>query len=116
MLGDPNEVIRFTYDATQQYITRETNCGGSQPLLGAASGDPRAVRVINNTLGLPLLRYFDGAGAEIPTASLPGAIPTIRRILITVAVETEEIDPATGLRRRLIYATSVIPRNHVISP
>lgn len=116
MLGNPNEAIRYAYNTTELYVTRGTNCGGGQPFLGAAAGAPRAVRVINNPLGLPLFRYFDGTGAEIPASSLPSAIPTIRRILITIAVETEEIDPATGVRRRLIYSTSVIPRNHVISP
>jgi hypothetical protein len=29
-------------------------------------------------------------------------------------VETENVDPNTNLRRKLIYSTSVIPRNHAI--
>jgi len=115
MLGDPNEVIRYSYDSTNQYITRSTNCGTPQPFLGAMPGDTRAVRVINGELNIPLFRYFDGSGTEISASSLPSAIPNIRRILITLAVETEEIDPTTGQRRRLIYSTSVIPRNHAIA-
>lgn len=115
MLGDENEVIRYSLDTTNQYITRTTNCGSPQPFLGAQVGETRAVRVINGTLNIPLFRYFDGSGAEISETSLPSAIPNIRRILITLAVETEEIDPASGQRRRLIYSTSVIPRNHAIS-
>ncbi|MGV8058667.1 MAG: PilW family protein [Smithellaceae bacterium] len=116
MLGDPNEVIRYNYDTANQYITRETNCGGGQPFLGdtAASGRPRTVLVINNTLGIPVFRYFDGAGAEIASASLPAGIPNIRRIEIVLAVETEDVDVNTGQRRRLIYSNSVIPRNHAI--
>jgi prepilin-type N-terminal cleavage/methylation domain-containing protein len=132
MLGDENEVIRYNYDRANRYITRETNCGGGQPFLGdtAASGRPRTVRVINETLGLPLFRYYNGTGAcileaaENPTGNcvdnvdatrLPAGIPNIRRIDITLAVETENVDPNTNLRRRLIYSTSVIPRNHAIS-
>lgn len=113
---NPNEVIRYNYDTANQYITRETNCGGDQPFLGdtVADGRPRTVLVINDTLGIPVFRYYDGAGAEIAAGALPGAIPNIRRIEIVLAVETENIDPNTGQRRRLIYSTSVIPRNHAI--
>ncbi len=124
-IGDgPNEIIRYRYDAANQYITRETNCGGGQPFLGdkATSTNPRTVRVINDINGngafdagtdIPLLRYFDGAGTEIfPTAGDQTPIPHIRRIDIALAVETEDVDPNTHRRRRLIYATSVIPRNH----
>ena len=111
-----NEVIRYNYDTADLYITRSTNCGGGQPLLGAtvASGVPRTVRVINSTLGIPVFRYYDGAGTEIAAAGLPAGIPDIRRIEIVLAVETENIDPNTGQRRRMIYSTSVIARNHAI--
>jgi hypothetical protein len=82
-------------------------------------GNPRAVRVINNTAGtgntaIPVFRYYDGTGTEIAATALPAGIPDIRRIDITLAVETEGVDPNTNLRRRLIYSTSVIPRNHGI--
>ncbi|MEI7671070.1 MAG: prepilin-type N-terminal cleavage/methylation domain-containing protein [Deltaproteobacteria bacterium] len=119
-LGPPdnNEVIRYSYNTVYQYITRETNCGGGQPFLGDIPTRTRAVRVINNTAGtgnapIPVFRYYDGTGADIG-ATLPAAIPDIRRIDITLAVETENVDPNTGLRRQLIYSTSVIPRNHAI--
>lgn len=111
---DTNEIITFNYDTANQRVTRETNCGGAQAFLGDVSGNPRSVRVINNDLGIPIFRYFNGAGTEIATGSLPGDIPNIRRIEITLAVETEEIDPNTNQRRRMIYSTSVIPRNHAI--
>jgi prepilin-type N-terminal cleavage/methylation domain-containing protein len=116
-VGDPNERIRYRYDALNRYITRATGCGSGQPFLGALEGadDPRNVRVINGDLGLPLFRYYDGSGTEILTAGLPAGIPNIRRIDIILAVETEHINPTTGQRSRLIYKTSVIPRNHVIS-
>lgn len=114
-IGDnSNEIIAYNYDPANQRITRATNCGGAQAFLGDVSGNPRSLRVINNTLNIPIFRYFNGQGAEIPAGSLPGAIPNIRRIEITLAVETEEIDPNTNQRRRMIYSTSVIPRNHAI--
>ncbi|MDD5167439.1 MAG: prepilin-type N-terminal cleavage/methylation domain-containing protein [Syntrophales bacterium] len=114
--GGKDEIIRYSYNAASQYITRETNCGGGQPFLGDTTGNTRAVQVINSTYNpvLPVFRYFNSAGTDI-TASLPGQIPNIRRILITLAVQTEDIDPGTGQRRQLIYSTSVIPRNHAIS-
>ena len=116
MLGDENEVIRYSYDTANQYIARATSCGTAQPFLGetATSGRPR-VLVINDTLGLPIFRYFDGTGTEIASTALPAAIPNIRRVDITLAVETEYNDATTGRKRRLIYSTSVIPRNHAIN-
>ena len=82
---------------------------------------PRSVRVINDANGngvfdaatdIPVFTYFDGAGNQIPFASLPANIPNIRRIDITLQVETDEITPDTGQRRKMIYSTSVIVRNH----
>jgi type II secretory pathway pseudopilin PulG len=111
--GSPNEIITYNYDATNQYITRETSCGGAQPFLGdrPSSGRPRAVRVIN-TEAVPVFRYFNGQGTEIPVTGLPAGIPNIARIDITLWVETEDAD---GKRRQMVYATSIIPRNHVIN-
>jgi len=116
-VGDnANEVIAYVYDTANQRITRQTNClGGAQAFLGDVPANPRSVRVINNTLNIPMFRYFNGMGVEIPAASLPAGIPNIRRIEITLAVETEDIDPNTMGRRRMIYSTSVIPRNHAIN-
>ena len=122
-MQDPNEVIRYEYIPANQYITRSTNCGAAEPFLGdlPTSVNPRNVLVVNDINGsgayedgtdIPVFRYYDGSGAIIPTASLPAAIPNIRRIEITLAVETEDVDPNTNQRRHLIYSTSVIPRNH----
>jgi type II secretory pathway pseudopilin PulG len=116
--NNPNEVITYTYDSTNQYITRSTSCGGGgdQPFLGdlPSSGKPRVVRVINTT-AVPAFRYFNAQGVDI-TAQLPAMIPNIARIDITLWVETEDKDSnsASGQRRRMVYSTSVIPRNHVI--
>ena len=114
----PNENIAYVYDWANERITRRTNCGIiAQPFLGDVPANPRSVRVINNTLipNIPMFRYFNGMGVEIPAASLPAGIPNIRRIEITLAVETEDIDPNTNSRRRMIYSTSVITRNHAIN-
>jgi hypothetical protein len=114
-IGDnPNEIIAYAYDAVNQRITRETNCGGAQPFLGNTPGNPRTVRIINNILNIPVFRYFNGLGAEIPAANLPVSIPDIRRIEITLAVDTEDVDPNTQQSRRMLYASSVVPRNHPI--
>jgi prepilin-type N-terminal cleavage/methylation domain-containing protein len=109
--GNPNEIITYNYDVANQYITRATNCGGNQPFLGDMPGDPRAVRVINTT-AVPVFRYYNAQGTEITSGELPAGIPNIARIDITVWVETEDIDPNSGQRRRTVYSTSVIPRNH----
>jgi hypothetical protein len=115
-IGDnPNEIITYVYDPANQRITRETNCGGGQPFLGNTPGNPRTMRIINNILNIPVFRYFNGVGAEIPAANLPLSIPDIRRIEITLAIETEDIDPNSQQRRRMVYAGSVVPRNHPIS-
>jgi hypothetical protein len=49
---------------------------------------------------------------EILPGTNPALIPDIRRIDITLVVDTEFVDPNTNQRRRMIYSTSVIPRNH----
>ena len=125
-LGDCNEIIRYEYlsGATDLRITRETircasgtrTTSGAQSFLGASAtaAIKRSLRVINNTLNIPLFRYYDQTGTQIAAAGLPAGIPNIRRIEITIAVETEEVDPNTGQRRSMIYSTSVIPRNHAL--
>jgi type II secretory pathway pseudopilin PulG len=120
-LTENNEIISYNYvtAGTERYITRETNCGGAQPFLGdlSTSGNPRTVRVINATLGIPIFRYFNGQGNAIPvdgTANgIPAQIPNIRMIEITLAVETDEINPDTGQRRSMIYSTRELIRNHI---
>jgi prepilin-type N-terminal cleavage/methylation domain-containing protein len=119
----PNEILRYAYDGINQFIKRNSNCQGEQAFLGdnPGSGVPRTVRVINDANGngvydegtdIPVFTYFDGAGNQIPFSSLPVNIPNIRRIDLTLQVETDEITPDTGQRRKMIYSTSVIVRNH----
>ncbi len=114
VVGDnTNEIITYNYDAANQRISRSTSCQSAQAFLGDVVGslNPRTVLVVNGA-SIPVFRYYDGLGALIPAASLPAAIPNIRRIEITLAVQTEDVDPNTNQRRSLIYSTSVIPRNH----
>lgn len=115
-IGDNvNESITYAYNSTNQCIMRTLDCAGtSHAFLGNIPGLPRAVRVIN-TSEVPVFRYFNAQGTEIPVTSLPAGIPDIARIDITLWVETQDVDMNTGQRKQMIYSTSVIPRNHVIS-
>lgn len=116
-VGDANEVITYVYDIPNQRITRSTNCGGGQPFLGEIVGTQgRGVRILNGdpAINIPVFRYFNGQGVDI-TAGLPAAIPDIRRIEITLVVETENVDPATQQRQRMVYTNGVIVRNHAFS-
>jgi prepilin-type N-terminal cleavage/methylation domain-containing protein len=120
-VGDPNEVIAYVYENANLRITRSTNCGGAQPFLGEVAGTQgRSVRVINGdpAVNIPVFRYFDNQGVEILAASLPAAIPNIRRIEIALVVETENVDPtapASQRRQRMVYTNGVILRNHAFS-
>lgn len=117
-----NEIIVYALDTANRRITRQTwTCPGApatpgaQSFLGGAAGETRTVRVVNGEAGVPLFRFFDSAGTDI-TGSLPGAIGQVRRIEITLVVDSEDIDPSLGgsQRRRMIYSTGVVPRNHGI--
>ena len=122
---DQGEIVRYEYlpGADKQFITRETaNCdhlrgpGAAQPFLGSSGSpkQPRTVRVVNDLRGVPVFQYFDAVGAGTPLN--PGAklsdIPKIRRIDITLAVESAEVDPSTKLPKQMTYSTSVLVRNH----
>ena len=98
--------------------------GGAQPFLGDTTAEKKTVRVINDQNGnstydegtdIPVFRYFDSVGVEIFPGTTPAVIPTIRTIEITLAVETQEVDPTIKQRRRLVYSTRVTPRNHAIT-
>jgi prepilin-type N-terminal cleavage/methylation domain-containing protein len=114
-IGAANEIIRYHYDTANMAISRDTG-GGGQRFLGAPTGDVRDVRVVNNSANVPVFRYFDRTGAElVPGTDLPAGIPDISRIEITLVVDTEDVDPNLKQRRRTIYGTTVIPRNHAIN-
>jgi prepilin-type N-terminal cleavage/methylation domain-containing protein len=119
--ANPNEIIRYVYDPTNKYITRSTNCtGGNQPFLGAtnANASTKTVSVENNAAGIPVFRYYNGSGADISATVATGStdpilgIPAIRRVDITLVVDTSSNDIGSNTPRRIIYSTSVIPRNH----
>lgn len=121
-VGDnPNEIIRYSYDAAQQAIFRNT-CGveGDVSFLGDISGAPagtRTVRVVNNLLGIPIFRYYNSRDPadELHPDTTPADYLNIRRIDISLAVQTEEIDPSTGQFKQINYSTSVLVRNHVVN-
>jgi prepilin-type N-terminal cleavage/methylation domain-containing protein len=113
--SNPNEIIRYVYDSTNKYITRSTNCGGNQPFLGAsaANADTKTVLVENNAANVPVFRYYDGNNNEL---TAPVATPgNIRRIEVTLVADTYYSEPGSTGRKRIIYSTSVIPRNHLIT-
>jgi prepilin-type N-terminal cleavage/methylation domain-containing protein len=125
-MGDnDNEIIRYLYDPDKQDITRSTNCGTAQPFLGAdptAAVGTRTVTVINNTAGInnganntAIFRYYDSTGTELYPNTNPASLPNIRRVDITLAVQTEQVDPATNAYRQMIYSTTVLVRNHAIN-
>jgi len=126
--SDENEIIRYAYDEGNQYITRSTNCGAPQPFLGADPGTApagtRTVTVKNKELGInngantptpAIFRYYNSSGTELYPSTTPASVANIRRVDVTLAVETEERDPSTNQFRQMIYSTSVLVRNHAIN-
>jgi type IV pilus assembly protein PilW len=111
-----SEAILYSLDTANKYITR-TAGAGAQPFLGAnpATTQERTVRVINSDLNIPIFTYYDGKGVQLSVSNFPASIVNIRRIEIVLAVETDDVDPNSGQRKRIIYSTSVIPRNHAAS-
>lgn len=121
-IGGGNEIIAYEYLPTEFRITRQTiSCPGgggeAQPFLGPSASDPASsgVRVINGDMNISLFRYYNGQGDEIFPGADPTNIPDIRRVEITLAVETADVDPGTNKKRKLIYGTSVILKNHGIN-
>ena len=128
-----NEVIRYVYSPADQAIFRNANCLGNSSFLGDVAGaaqGSRTVRVINTELGITngnanpavaVFRYYDAKSPatelliDTSTGMNTNLIPNIRRIDITLGVETEEVDPSTNQRRRMTYSTSVLVRNHVLN-
>jgi prepilin-type N-terminal cleavage/methylation domain-containing protein len=113
--NNPNEVIRYYYDPTNQYITRQVNCGTALPFLGAttANATTQTVWVVNNAAGIPVFRYYDGQNNAL--AAPVSNIDQIRKIEITLVTKTSNKDIGTGGQRQIIYTTSVIPRNHALN-
>lgn len=105
-----NENILYAYNSADKVITRRVSCGPNHALLG---GTAPGTRVINNEEGIPLFQYFNRDGNAIAAPVSDANIPEIRRIRINIASETEHTDPSTGRRKRMIYSTDVLVRNHV---
>lgn len=109
-----NEYIMYSYDGAST-ISRNVSCGGNDAILG---GTGTNTNVRNTAAGLYLFRYFDSTDNDI-TTTVEGSqdqIRNIRRILITIAADTEQDDPNLQQPRRMIYSTNIIVRNHVLSP
>jgi type IV pilus assembly protein PilW len=106
---DNNEILRYEYvpSPNGQFIQRSVNCQPAEAFLGAAPapGVARTVRVVNDK----------DPPTELFPHTNPSDIPNIRRIDITLAVATDEIDPNTRQPRQMIYSTSVIVRNHALT-
>ena len=117
VFGDgANEIITYGYDSANRRITRTADCGTTGSFLGEiteASGLPRTVRVVNDDAGISVFQYYDGNGDLIGDPA--SNIANIRRVEITLVVDTDQVDPNSKERRRSIYKTSVIPRNHPIA-
>jgi prepilin-type N-terminal cleavage/methylation domain-containing protein len=130
----PPEIVRYSYiyDGTNKYITRTTNtltavgCDPAQPFLGGnpatAPAGTKTVTVKNSSMGInngagdaAVFRYYDSNGIELYPGTDPTKIPNIRRVDITLGVETEERDPSTNQFRQMVYSTSVLVRNHAIN-
>ncbi len=124
IVGDfDNEIISYGYDSANKYIWRETRRQGTcannrQPFLGATNASPesKTVLVENNAAGVPVFRYYNGAGTEL-TTPVTTSIPDIRRIEITLVADSQYADPkTTNTRKRVIYSSSVVVRNHIPVP
>jgi len=112
IIGDAdNEFIFYSYNAATSAVRRSISCGTNQAILG---GDLPGTRIYNNATSpsaLPLFQYFDRTGAEL-TGTIN--IPAIRRIRINIAAETKDVDTATQQRKKMIYSTDVLVRNHAV--
>lgn len=121
-IDGPNEIIRYNYDAANNYLTRQTRTAAfcttapAQPLLGAttANAATQTVWVVNSAAGIPVFRYYDGNGNVL--AAPVTNIGDIRKIEITLVTKTSNKDIGTGGQRQIIYTMSVIPRNHAPIP
>lgn len=112
VIGDvANEYIEYSYDGAST-LNRSVSCVGAAILGGTAPfTNVRNAAVLPTPI--PLFQYFDRN--DQPTA----LIPNIRRIQITIVTDTAANDTTqsgTPRPRRMIYSTSVIVRNHAISP
>jgi type IV pilus assembly protein PilW len=96
-----NEIIKYSYSGNR--IRRSTSCGTNSTLIG----NTNSAWVINDP-GTPVFQYFDGNN------NVTANIPDIRRIVVTLVVQSSTSD-IKGVARTMVYSTSIIPRNHMMS-
>jgi hypothetical protein len=101
-----SEIITYNYNANNQMITRSTSCGNAESFLGENSAT-RTVRVVNGNT--PVFQYFDRDG------NATNNIPDIKRVLITLIVQSAQNSAMSNQPITTIYTTSVVPRNHAIA-
>jgi len=115
-IGDANnEYIKYSYDEAST-LTRSVSCGTPTAILGGSAPFSNVRNTVNGVTIVPLFQYFDKNDALL---TVPVSIPDIRRILITIVTDTAANDTTqagTPRPRRMIYSTSVIVRNHALSP
>ena len=114
VIGPPgtNEYIVYSYDGADT-ITRSVSCGNNFAILGGTAPFTNVRNAAVLPIPIPLFQYFDRN--DQPTA----LIPNIRRIQITIVTDTlanDTTQTGTPRPRRMIYSTSVIVRNHALSP
>jgi prepilin-type N-terminal cleavage/methylation domain-containing protein len=129
LCSEANEVIYYKFDSVNQTISRQTGCGANPgPLTPILGGTGSATMVANKTVN-PAVNLFTYWGPDITDAALTDIditakviadpvtwVPQIRRIIITIVANTELKDPTTSKVRTMTYSTSIILRNHVLSP
>ena len=114
-IGDsPNEYIVYTYDAANTAITRSTNCGTAQTILGGPASGITATGTMVRNNATPLFQYFGVAG----TIDTPNDtnISLIQRIRINIIADGPVV-PQGGSSKvsTRTYSTDVLVRNHAMS-
>jgi prepilin-type N-terminal cleavage/methylation domain-containing protein len=117
-----NEYIVYSYDGADT-LNRSVSCVGAD-ILGGSAPFTNVRNAAVRPDPIPLFQYFDKNDVEITKTvnnnpSLVNGIPAIRRIQITIVTDTLANDTTqSGIPRprRMIYSTSVIVRNHALSP
>jgi prepilin-type N-terminal cleavage/methylation domain-containing protein len=106
-----NEYIQYTYNAGSHSITRSVNCQGM-----AVLGETDSKTTVTNFN----LQYFDSGSNNITSTvisnpgSMTNGIPAIRRIQITLTVQTKDPDSMTHKVKTTTYKTDVLVRNHAV--
>ena len=129
-----NEIVEYAWNGTDS-LSRVANCDNSHPeqnsFLGisadAALAGANSVRIVNADATNPIkngnnvpavFRFYDKDGAELfidtTTNTNTNRIPDITRIDILLGAESQDVDPSTNQKKRMIYSTSALVRNHVL--